>query len=359
MFYFVRFEVDMKIIVVVVLFMSFISSCKNNDSIGFDLPDECRGKCEIASGLNGFSDSVINASAAFSNCICLESGTFEGEIRLSKPVRLIGRADGSSRLKSITIANAGETLLSSLRIGGSAVENAAVMVVSSDVTLDRVRIENVTAAALAGGRGITVSGKKSRVELRNSVIDGVEGSGILIDGEHDIRLQNASISNCGFGGVWFQNQDGDQASLVIEKSNIYRTGALSVELLGNIFLGAYGSSFGEVGKRELAGGTAGDGIVIKPGFSAPEEFAELEDIVISGFPRAGMIFDGEELENSVGGVRLKNIRLLSESGSYGIVSQNFAGFTPVVDGDVENPFAGNDAALTSPLPLFDTPLELE
>lgn len=350
----------MKNIVICLLIILITVSCKDNCQADFSLPDECNNKCEVASDLNSFSDSLINASAAFSNCICLESGTFEGEIRLSKPVRLIGRADGSSRLKSITIANAaGETLLSSLRIGDSAVENAAVTIVSSDVTLERVRIENVAASALAGGRGITVSGGKSRVGLKNSVIEGVEGSGILIDGGHDISLQDVMISNCGFGGLWFQNPKGDQSTLLIENSSIYKTGAVSLELLGSIFLQASDSSFGEVGKRDLAGESVGDGIVIKPGFSSKEEFAVLENVVISGFPRAGMIFDGEEVKNGTGSVRLKNIRLASENGRYGIVNQNFDEFIPVAEGDVENPFSGNDSALISPLPLFDTPLEIE
>ena len=349
----------MKIFVISALFLFLAVSCSSDHNIGFILPDECKNKCEVAYDLNSFSDSLVNASAAFSNCICLESGTFGGEIRLSKPVRLIGRADGTSHLKNITIADAGEVLLSSLRIGGAPAGNAAVTVVSSDVTLDRVRVENVTAASLAGGRGITVSGRRSRVEVKNSVIAGIEGSGILINGGHDVKIQNVSLFNCGFGGIWFQNQEDEQASLLVEKSNIYMTGAVSMELLGNIFLMVSESGFGEVGRRELAGESAGDGIVIKPALSAQRELAVLENVTVSDFPRAGLIIDGEDLEYGTGGVRLENLRFASKTGKYGIVSQNFVEFTAAVEGDVENPFAVNDAALTTPLTLFDTPLEVE
>lgn len=335
-----------------------VLSCSESGISDYSLPEECGGKCWQAGDTNSFQDALVNSAASFSNCICLSEGIFEGKIRIGKPLKIIGRKDGGTFLKNLVISNTYDVLLKDFSFKGVSVEESALYISGSSVTLENLSVQDVSAASLAGGRGIVVSGGESDVKIRNSIIEKTDGTCLLVNGVHKVSLENVSVSKCGFAGVWVQNQSGKRGNIVIENSTFKENSAVAVEILGNSSLKVTGSTFENIKKREFMLESVGDGIVVKNPHISEKDSVVIESSVISDFARAGIIFDGENGTLPAGAV-LKDISLFSDKGSFGLIVQNALEDDSLRRGIIRNDFSVSDSMQSDELFIIDTFFDLQ
>lgn len=345
-------------VLVFVLSLIFILSCSESGTSGYSLPEECNGKCYHAGDTDSFYDALINSSAAFSNCICLGEGIFDGKIRVGKPLRIIGRNDGKTYLKNLVISNARDVLLKDFSFRGVSAEESALYISGSSVTIDNLSFYDISASSLAGGRGIVVSGGGSNVKIRDSKIEKTDGTCLLVNGAHNVSLENVSVSKCGFAGVWVQNQSVRRGNLVVENSDFAENSAVAVEILGNTSLKIVGTLLENVKKREIMFESVGDGIVVKNPYISESGSIVVENSVISGFARAGIILDGE---NAFLPVRagLKNVSIFSDEGSFGLIVQDAVESASLRSGIARNDFSASDILQTEKLFIIDTFFDLQ
>lgn len=336
----------------------FVLSCSENRVSDYSLAEECGGKCFVAHDISSLQDAAVNSAAAFSNCVCLGSGVFEGSVTIAKPLKLIGRKDGTSYLKNLAVSETSGVLLRDFSFKDIASESAALYVSGSSLEIENVSFSNIGAASVFGGRGIVISGKESEVLIRNSKIERTDGTGILINGSHKITLENVKVSKCGFAALWSQNQSEKRGFLSVSGSTFSDNGAAAIEILGNTALQISGSSIEGVRKRDVALETVGDGIVVKNPFLSESGSVAIEDSSISDFARAGIILDGDDSTLSPGAI-FKNLSISSVAGSFGLVVQNAPEDKALRDGIVRNSFATADMKLEEELFIIDTFFELQ
>lgn len=336
----------------------FLLSCSGNGASDYSLPEECGGKCFQAHDTNSFHDALISSAAAFSNCVCLESGVFEGSVTIAKPLRLIGRKDGSSYLKTLAVSDTGGVLLKDFSFKNIAADSSALYISGSSVEIENLSFSGISASSVFGGRGIVISGGESEVSIKNSKIERTDGTGILINGAHKVSLENVSLSKCGFAALWAQNKSSKRGVLSVSGGILSDNGAAAVEILGNTALKISETSVENVVKREVALETVGDGIVVKNSFLADEGALLIENSSISGFARAGIILDGGG-DSGTTGAYFSDLSVFSESGSFGLVVQNGAEDAALREGIVRNDFSSADMKLDEELFIIDTFFELQ
>lgn len=340
--------------VVVFVVLCLVVSCSHEVPDGFELPEDCGGKCEMAKDVNSLRDAVANSAAQFSNCICVESGTIDGDITVSKSLRVIGKNDGSSKFTKLTISKTDDVLLSNIVFSGISTVDAAVNIFESSVKLENVTISNVSAGSLYGGRGLVISGGKSRVELSGVNIENTDGTGVLINGTHEVSVKNSSVSECGFAGVWVQNQSKRTGNIIIENSIFNNNAAVGIEILGNSTLSIDGSVINGIDPREITQNFVSDAIVVKNTLmSEVENSVTIRNTKLDNFERAGIIFDGEN-GAEVTGVIIQDLNIISKTGEFGVVVQNGRETEGFRNGILTNPFLQNDLDLSNPLFIIAT-----
>lgn len=336
----------------------FVLSCSGNGISDHDLPEECGGKCYAAHDIDSLQDALIDSAAAFSNCVCLGGGVFEGNVTVGKPLMLLGRKDGSTYLKSLAVSDTSGVFLRDLSFKNISTGSAALFISGSSVEMENISFSNIGASSVFGGRGIVVSGKGSEVFIKNSKMERTDGTGILINGPHKIVLENVTLSKCGFTALWAQNNSEERGSLSVSGGAFSDNGAAAVEILGNTALQIYGSSVEGVRKRDVALETVGDGIVVKNPFLAEKGSVTIENSSVSGFARAGVILDGVENPSSVG-ASFKDLSVFSEQGSFGLVVQNALENASLREGLIRNDFSSADMKRKNELFIIDTFFELQ
>lgn len=341
----------------VILFI-FVISCSGNGAADYSLPEECGGKCRMAHDISSFQDALVDSAAAFSNCICLESGTFEGSVTVAKPLRLFGRKDGSTNLKTLAVIDTSGVMLKDLSFKDVATGSSALYISGSSVEIDNLSFSGIRASSVFGGRGVVISGRRSDVLIKNSKMEKTDGTGILINGAHNVRLENVTLSKCGFTALWAQNQSGERGFLSVSGSRLSDNGAAAVEILGDTFLRISDSSVENVIKRDVMLESVGDGIVVKNPFLAAEDSVVVENTSVSGFTRAGVILDGGE-GSLAAGASFKNLSLFSEKGAFGLVVQNAAEDEALREGILRNDFSADDIKREEKLFIIETFFELQ
>lgn len=346
------------IVSVLVFALIFILSCSETEISNYRLHEECGGKCCFAHDINSFQDAVINSGAAFSNCVCLESGVFEGSVRVAKPLRIIGRKDGSTYLKNLVISDASGVLLRDFSFKSISTDSAALFISGSSVEMENISFCGIGASSVFGGRGIVISGRESDVLIKNSKMERTDGTGILINGAHKVHLENVTVSKCGFAALWVQNQSDSRGILHVSGGTFSDNGAAAVEILGNTSLQIYGTSIEGVRKREVMLESVGDGIVVKNSFLSETGSVAVENSSIIGFARAGIILDGAEGSSAVS-ASFKNLSVFSENGSFGLVVQNAVEDASLREGITRNDFESADINRGEDLFIIDTFFELQ
>lgn len=346
-----------KLAVIIVAAVALLFSCESPDHSHYNIPKDCNGKCEFVNDMNSFRDAVANSAAYFSNCICLEEGLIEGEIVVSKSLNIIGRKDGASMLKNIAFYNAQNVHLSGISFKNISVDDSAMFISGSSVKLENVIFSNIRAGSLFGGRAVVVSGEKGTVTLENVKIEKTDGTGLLINGSHEISVISSTFANCGFAGIWVQNSRETTGILKVSDSELNDNGAVSLQILGNTALTVSDSQINGVKKMEINMEVVGDGIVVKNRIMAEKGSVSIKNLKITGFERAGLIFDGEG-DSILNGIVLENINIASENGQFGAVVQNGKEPSEFRNGIDQNEFTQNDKNLTSPLYLIETIQEM-
>ena len=341
-----------------ILSFIFILSCSENGTSDYSLPEECGGKCYAAHDISSLQDALIDSAAAFSNCVCLGSGVFEGSVTVAKPLRIIGRKDGSSYLKSLAISDVSGVMLRDFSFKDVSTDSAALFISGSSVEMENISFSGVSAGSVFGGRGIVISGRESEVFIKNSKMERTDGTGILINGAHKVHLENVAVSKCGFAALWAQNQSEKRGILSVSGGTFSDNGAAAVEILGNTSIQISRSSIEGVRKRDVALETVGDGIVVKNPFISESGSVTVENSSISGFARAGIILDGADGSSSVD-AKFKNLSFFSESGSFGLVVQNAVEEASLREGITRNDFSSADMKLEDELFIIDTFFELQ
>lgn len=341
-----------------ILSFIFVLSCSGNGISDHDLPEECGGKCYAAHDIDSLQDALIDSASAFSNCVCLGSGVFEGSVTVGKPLRLLGRKDGSTYLKALAVVDTSGVMLRDLSFKNVSTGSAALFISGSSVEMENISFSNIGASSVFGGRGIVVSGKGSEVLIKNSKMERTDGTGILINGAHKVVLENVTLSKCGFTALWAQNNSKDRGILSVSNGIFSDNGAAAVEILGNTALQISESSVDGVRKRDVALETVGDGIVVKNPFLAEDGALAVENSSISGFARAGVILDGVENPSSAG-VVFRGLSVFSEQGSFGLVVQNAVEETSLREGLIRNDFSSADMKRKDELFIIDTFFELQ
>ena len=324
----------------VLVFLIFFSSCSKNqyDLSNYSLPEICDGKCEPASDINSFYDAVLNSSALFSNCICLGEGVFDGLITVAKPLVLVGRNDGLSYLKNLVISNSYYVKLKDFSFKSIDSGSGVLYILGSSVEMENILVSDISASSISGGRGIIISGEESDVKIKNSKIEKTAGTGLLINGNHTVSLENVTISDCGFTGIWVQNHNQKKGNLSISNSKILNSAAAGIEILGNSSLKLLNSKIEKIQKRDFMLESVGDGIVIKNSILSNPNSLIIENSEIGGFSRAGIILDGEDENLEIKSV-FKDLKIFSDNGSFGIVVQNGFETSGFRNGVIHNDFA--------------------
>jgi len=335
-----------------------LCSCSQNVLSDYNLSDECGGKCYVAHDINSLQDALIDSAAAFSNCVCLGNGVFEGSVLLAKPLRIFGRKDGSTYLKSLAVSDASGVVLRDFSFQNILTDSAALFISGSSVEMENISFSGISAASVFGGRGIVISGRESEVFIKNSKMERTDGTGILINGAHKVHLENVAVSKCGFAALWAQNQSEKRGFLSVSGGTFSDNGAAAVEILGNTSIQISRSSIEGVRKRDVALETVGDGIVVKNPFISESGSVTVENSSISGFARAGIILDGADGSSSVD-AKFKNLSVFSESGSFGLVVQNAVEEASLREGITRNDFSSADMKLEDELFIIDTFFELQ
>ena len=336
----------------------FILSCSENGTSDYSLPEECGGKCYAAHDINSLQDALVNSAAAFSNCICLGSGVFDGSVTVAKPLRLFGMKDGSTYLKSLVISDVSGVLLRDFSFKNISTDSAALFISGSSVEMENISFSGISASSVFGGRGIVISGRESEVLIKNSKMERTDGTGILINGAHKVTLEDVTLSKCGFAALWAQNNSGKKGNLSVSGAVFSDNGAAAVEILGNTSIQISETSIEGVRKRDVMLESVGDGIVVKNSFLSEADSILIENSSISGFPRAGIILDGAESSASVGAA-FKNLSLFSEQGSFGLVVQNAVEEASLREGITRNDFSSADMKREDELFVIDTFFELQ
>jgi len=336
----------------------FFCSCTENFPTGYDLPAECDSKCEFVSDMNSFRDAAANSAAQFSNCICIEKGLVPGVVTVLKPLRIIGKNDGSSRLEKLAVKNVRDVFISDIVFSNGAVENSALLISESSVTLKNITFSDISAGSLSGGRGIVVTGGRSEVNMENVHIRNTDGTGLLINGAHTVNVHKSSFSDCGFAGIWVQNSQSGKGEVGISDTQFENNGAVSLQMLGKNTLKINDSEISGVLKRELNMEVVGDGIVIKNSIMDQTGSVMINNLNITGYFRAAMIFDGEN-GAVLSGIAMNNVDLASKTGQFGVVVQNGDEFKELRNGIEDNPYLENDLERTDPLFILDAAQETD
>ena len=370
-----------RLFLTIVIFCFLLFSCSENPPEGFDLPVMCNNKCEVASDMNEFNDAVTIAASGFSNCICLKSGEIKGDVLIGKQLNIIGKNDGTTHFSGvesgmlivaddttikninivsgehgITVSKAKNVTLESIEISGISTKTSVIRIESGSVLLKDLKIKNISAGSLYGGRGIVVTGSGSDIKIENSEIDNVDATGLIINGIHDVNISQSTFSNCGFAGIWVQNlnEDKDGGNLKIVDSDLENNVAVSIEVLGRSALDIERSTIKGVEKREISMEVVGDGIVMKSSnLSENTKILSVKDVQISGFERAAIILDGEN-GKELKAASISGLKILNESGIFGLVVQNAVETESLRTGILENPFTENDKNLEEPLYLIES-----
>ena len=335
----------------------FVLSCSGEVTSDYYLAGECGGKCYVAHDSASFQDAVIDSAAAFSNCICLGSGLFEASVTVAKPLRLFGRKDGTTYLKSLAVTGASGVMLRDFSFKNILTDSSALYISGSSVEMENISFSGISASSVFGGRGIVISGGGSEVVIRNSKVEKTDGTGILINGAHKVTLENVTLAKCGFAALWAQNSEEKRGYLSVSDSLLSDNGAAAVAVLGNTALEISGSTVKNVRKREVMLESVGDGIVVKNPFLSEAGSVSVENSTVSGFTRAGIILDGTEgsLEAGAG---FRNLSLFSERGSFGLIVQNAVEDGTLRGGIVRNDFSSSDMKFDGELFIIDTFFEL-
>ena len=335
-----------------------ILSCSENKISDYSLPEDCGGKCYAAHDINSLQDALVNSAAAFSNCICLGSGVFEGSVTVAKPLRLFGRKDGSTYLKNLVISDASGVMLRDFSFKNVSTDSAALFISGSSVEMENISFSGISASSVFGGRGIVISGRESDVLIKNSKMEKTDGTGILINGAHKVTLKEVTLSKCGFAALWAQNNSGENGFLSVSGGTFSDNGAAAVEILGNTTLQMAESSIEGVRKRDVMLESVGDGIVVKNSFLTETGSVTIENSSISGFPRAGIILDGVDSSAPVGAA-FKNLSVFSEEGCFGLVVQNAVENSFLREGVTRNDFSSVDMKRDGALFIIDSFFELQ
>ena len=343
---------------VFILVFILLSSCSQNVSVDYDLSEECGGKCYAAHDINSLQDALVNSAAAFSNCICLGSGVFEGSVTVAKPLRLFGRKDGSTYLKSLAVSDASGVMLRDFSFKNVSTDSAALFISGSSVEMENISFSGISASSVFGGRGIVISGRESEVLRKNSKMERTDGTGILINGAHKVTLENVTLLKCGFAALWAQNNSGKKGNLSVSGGTFSDNGAAAVEILGNTALQISETSVEGVKKRDVMLESVGDGIVVKNSFLTEADSILIENSSISGFPRAAIILDGVDGSAPVAAA-FKNLLVFSEEGSFGLVVQNAVENDSLREGFTRNDFLSADIKREEELFIIDTFFELQ
>lgn len=364
--------------IIFLIFITFLA-CGDKSPEGFNLPGQCKNRCEIAGNINELKDAVANASAGFSKCICLDSGEIQGDVVVGKSLYLAGKNDGSTHFKGvesglfigaddtivkdlqiingthgITISKAKNVVLENINISGISTSSSVLHIEDSEVDIRNFSVSNISAGSLYGGRGIVVTGQSSNIKIRNSEVNELDATGIIIDGSHNIEIDNSSFSNCGFAGVWMQNMTEETGRLKISNSKLEDNAAVSLEILGSGNVELSDTKINGVEKREIAMEVVGDGIVMKSSaLNNLKSSLSLNNIEISGFERAAVIIDGINGEK-VKSVNISGLKIFDNSGIYGLIIQNAVEPDFLRSGITENPFDENDKNLEEPLYLIES-----
>ena len=335
-----------------------ILSCSENKISDYSLPEDCGGKCYAAHDINSLQDALVNSAAAFSNCICLGSGVFEGSVTVAKPLRLFGRKDGSTYLKSLAVSDASGVMLRDFSFKNVSTDSAAIFISGSSVEMENISFSGVSASSVFGGRGIVISGRESDVLIKNSKMERTDGTGILINGAHKVTLENVTLSKCGFAALWAQNNSEENGFLSVSGGTFSDNGAAAVEILGNTAFQISESVIEGVRKRDVMLESVGDGIVVKNSFLTEADSILIENSSISGFPRAAIILDGVDGSAPVAAA-FKNLSVFSEEGSFGLVVQNAVENDSLREGFTRNDFSSVDMKRDGALFIIDSFFELQ
>ena len=347
-----------KSMLIFILVFVLFCSCSRNVSIDYDLPEDCGGKCYSAHDINSLQDALIDSASAFSNCICLGSGVFEGSVTVAKPLRLFGRKDGSTYLKNLVISDASGVMLRDFSFKNISTDSAALFISGSSVEMENISFSGVSASSVFGGRGIVISGRESDVLIKNSKIERTDGTGILINGAHKVTLENVSVSKCGFTALWAQNESDKRGNLSVSGAVFSDNGAAAVEILGNTAFQISESVIEGVRKRDVMLESVGDGIVVKNSFLSEADSILIENSSISGFPRAGIILDGADASTSIGAA-FRNLSVFSDNGRFGLVVQNAVEDSFLREGITRNDFSSADMKREEELFIIDTFFDLQ
>lgn len=343
---------------VFILVFILLSSCSQDVSVDYDLSEECGGKCYTAHDINSLQDALVNSAAAFSNCVCLGSGVFDGSITVAKPLRLFGRKDGSTYLKNLVISDTSGVMLRDFSFKNVSTDSAALFISGSSVEMENISFSGISASSVFGGRGIVISGKDSDVLMKNSKMERTDGTGILINGAHKVTLENVTLLKCGFAALWAQNNSGKKGNLSVSGAVFSDNGAAAVEILGNTAFQISESVIEGVRKRDVMLESVGDGIVVKNSFLTEADSILIENSSISGFPRAAIILDGVDGSAPVAAA-FKNLSVFSEEGSFGLVVQNAVENDSLREGFTRNDFLSADIKREEELFIIDTFFELQ
>ncbi len=342
------------------IFISFfMMSCSDRVPEGFDLPDDCNGRCETAFDTQSFKDAVVNSTAGFSDCICVTGTGITADVTVLKPLKMIGKNDGSSKLTKLTVSKTDNVLVSNIHFSGIPAVDAAVNIFESSVRLENVTISNISAGSLYGGRGIVISGGRSVVEISGVNVKNTDGTGLLVNGEHDVAVMGSSFNDCGFAGIWVQNDGKRTGKLKITDSSFENNAAVAIEVLGQSSVEIFDSNVRGVSSREVASTFVSDAVVIKNGImSSAEKTVNIKNTALEGFERAALILDAQE-SGEVKGVVIEGLKVASVKGEFGLVVQNGVEPSGLRKGIIENPFTENDISLDSPLFIITTPQTAE
>ena len=339
----------------VFVFISFtVISCSDRVPEGFTLPQDCNGRCETAFDTQSFKDAIVNSTAGFSNCICIMGNGIEADVTVSKTLKMIGRNDGSSRLTKLTVSKADNVLVSNVQFSGISAEDAAINIFESTVKLENITVSNVSAGSLYGGRGIVISGGRSTVEMSGVNVKNTDGTGLLVNGVHDVTVGESSFKDCGFAGIWVQNGRKNIGKIRIADSYFENNAAVAIEVLGQSSIEITDSNISGIQSREVASNFVGDAIVVKNGImSNDEKTVNIRNTTLAGFERAGLILDAEN-SGEIKGVVIEDLKIVSVKGEFGLVVQNGREPSYLRTGITENPFTENDILLDLPLFIIAT-----
>ncbi len=313
---------------------------------------------------NNSENYLLSVFLSSSKDVLFSNSTFSSQGNLTAPLQIknsnsiLSKVDFSNFFGQGLLLQNSNVKLINVSLKNIKTLNSAIWISKGTLGAQNLTVSNISnyKSGIYGGRGIILS-QNGKFTGENLNISNCDSIGILIDGANSFNLDNSTISNNSFAGLWVENFE-NKKGISIKNTLFSQNKAVNIQLLNSCYFSIENSQIFSAKSMEYNDKSVGDGMVVLGEKSIDKNCnIILKNLVFKDNFRSGIVVDAGNFddENVFNGISFFNIKIEKPTknvGKYGVVFQNGKPLDDVRSQIKFNYFEKNDKNLKTTLKLI-------